>query len=394
MTDEIEKIQAALATGDRRRALELAANSFQKSSDAHRLFEVRKMQARLGMGLPLISWAERLNTDGSNSRDEVRPEVQKRLEDQLLAACREAAELLLDSGNIAGAWPYLEPLDDREWVRKQIERAPVDSNNIEALTEYAFHRGGHPAYGFRLILKNSGTCNAITLFDSAAPYLDRVTRAKLAQELIEHFFAELVDNVSAILCDQQPNSSQSQSFGTVEFTNAIASGELELSGGPHIDATHLNSVTRIGQVVSESSLIEKLLALSEYGSRLPEMFQFPGIAPFENQFADCLIFYKALAGRDIDTAIGHFRQKLAEAEGTSNHLLVAETVVDWLGRIGRVAEAVEVALAYPLDDFGQLGIAPNLLEIAKLNPDAERQLARHFRERGDLLSFLMASIAD
>jgi hypothetical protein len=394
VSDEIQKIEAALVAGDRQRALELAAVAFQTAGDAHRLFEIRKMQARLRLGLPLVSWAERRKVEGTSSSEEVRPEVQKQLEDQLLAACREAAAMLLANGNIAAAWPYLEPLDDRDWVRQQIERAPVDASNLEAMTEYAFHRGGHPAYGYRLILKNSGTCNAITLFDSAAPYLDRATRVKLAQELVEHFFAELVNNVGASMRDRQPHNPLSQTFGADELIRALSKGNLELSGGPHIDATHLNSVTRIGQIVSEPSLVEKLLTLSQYGSRLPEMFHFPGIAPFENQFADSVVFYQALAGREIGSAIEHFKRKLVEAEGTPNHLLVVETLVEWLGRIGRAKEAVEVAIAYPLDDFGQLGIAPNLLEIAKQNPEAEQRLALHFRERGDLLSFLMTSVSN
>ena len=393
MTDEIQRVEAALVAGNRQQALELAAICFQSAGDAHRLFEIRKMQARLHLGLPLIMWAEQPTGDGSNSQDEIHPEVQRQLEVQLLAACREAAEVLLASGNIAAAWPYLEPLDDRHWVRKQIEQAPVDAHNLEAMTEYAFHRGGHPGFGYRLILKNSGTCNAITLFDSAAPYLDRATRVKLASELVEHFFAELVNNVRASLREGQPDHPLGLTFGPDEFIRVAAAGGLDLSGGPHIDATHLNSVTRIGQIVSEPKLVEKLLALSQYGSRLPEMFHLPGNAPFENQFTDCVVFYQALGGMEIDNAVEYFKLKLDQAAGTPNHLLVVETLVDWLGRIGRAKEAVEVAIAYPYDDFGQLGIAPNLLEIAKRNPEAEQRLARHFRERGDLLSFLMTSVS-
>ena len=233
------------------------------------------------------------------------------------------------------------------------------------------------------------------MFDSAAPYLDRTTRVQLAGELVEHFFSELVHNIAASLRDRQPTSLVAQEFGEVEFLRAMTAGDgkFQLDGGPHIDATHLNSVTRIGQIVSELKLIEKLLALSEYGLRLPEMFHFPGVVPLENHFADSVIYFKALAGRDIDVAVHHFQQKLVAAEGTPSQSLVAETLVDWLSRVGRAEQAVDVAIAYPQDDFGQLGIAPNLLEIARQSPEAEHKLADYFRDRGDLLSFLMTTLS-
>lgn len=375
-----EQIFETLEKGDSESSLDLAAELFIHSGDFHRLFEVRKLQGRRRLGLPAIAWGK---------REVLEPELREQLDRELLTACRETAELWLAKGNLPAAWPYLEPLDDRAWVQAAIESLTVDSDNIETLIEHAFHRGGHPLHGFRLILKHSGTCNAITLMDSASPYLARELRTSLASELADHFYGELLKNLTAA-GNTNPPTERDQSWRDVaKFIQAVENRDPRLSNGPHIDATHLHSVTRIGQVVSDIKIVEQLYALSLYGEQLAPMFHFPGQPPFESHFFDSVWFYRGLLGIQVEEAISHFEKKLASSRGTELELVVCETVVDWLIRLGRLEQAVETALTYSGNNFGELGISPNLIEAVQKDSEVAARLASHFRKQGDVLSHLL-----
>lgn len=371
---QLNQIDHLIDLGEIDNALKAAAAHFLAEQDFHRLFEIRKLQARNSLGIPLIQWNSTASLDSA---------TQLALDSKLLEACREVGLLHLQQGNLSSAWPYLEPLEDRQWIKTQIANMPIVDDKLDVVIEFAFHRGAHPVYGFELIIQHMGTCNAITLFDSSSAYFDRKTRQELAATLVNHFFEEILRNLNA-------GRGAPESISKDEFIDSFKSQSNW--GGPHADATHLNSVTRIGLILDSSEELRKLWALSSYGLQLPEMFQFPGIVPFENHFLDCLAFYEGLLGIDRARHISKFENKIIEAQGSSAALLVTETVVDWLIKMGDSASAVTIVARYGGDDFGTLGIAPNLIASCQNDPIATRQLLDIFRSRDDCLSFLMTRL--
>ena len=82
----------------------------------------------------------------------------------------------------------------------------------------------------------------------------------------------------------------------------------------HVDISHLASVVRMSILVTDPAMIAKAVDLTEYGRRLSPRLQFDGPPPFERIFDDHRIYLAALIGRDVETAIAHFRDKLSRWE--------------------------------------------------------------------------------
>jgi hypothetical protein len=376
--DPFQEIKNLLANQTPREAMASAANYFLEQNDAHRLFEIRKMQGRHELGLPVVSWKPLPQLDA---------EIQTKLEKKLLAACHEAGSRLIASGDLAAAWNYLEPLEDRESVQRLMEMAEVTSENVDNIIEVTFHRGAHPAWGFQLLLKHFGTCNAITLLDSSAPYLAPAIKTKLVELLAQHFMNELVQNFA--------NASQRPNVDEDAFATLISSNSEGIDwGAPLIDVTHLHSVTRLGRFAEDPRVWEQLVTLCRYGELLGEMFHFPGEPPFENQYTDSLLFFEGLLNRNRPQSIDHFLAKVEQGQDSPHSLLILETVIDWLARMQEVDQALELAIAYPRDDLGRLGIAPNLIELATRGSGLKAKLASTFEQRHDLLSFLMVQLIE
>ncbi len=374
--DIITEIQRQLDADQPELALSDAAEYFKMTKDPHRLFEVRKMQSRLRLGLPIVSW---------QSLEELEATNRVALESELLAACQEVGLLSLENGDLGRAWNYLEPLEDRAWVLEQLTATPITDTNLDQAIEIALHRGVHPVWGMQLILEHYGTCNAITMFDSSAAYLPQLVKVSLAEELIQHFYGELLQNMGS--------NPRSLAVDDQAFSQSVLSQDASENGGaPHIDATHLHSVTRIGRITIQNRILKMLLSLCYYGERLGEMFQFAGEPPFESHYRDLALFYSGLLDMDRAAAIKHFESKLAESIGQPHHLLVAETIVDWLARMGEIDRAIEIATSYSDDDFGQLSIAPNLVELATRGQVSLAPLKSRLLKDGDVLRYLMTAL--
>lgn len=381
MPIQSSQIFQATDAAELRKSLALAAQWFTEAGDFHRLFEIRKIEARLDLGLPPLP-----------SGNDAEGAIRERLDEKLLAACRETAALWVSAGNLPAAWPYLEPLEDRAWVRALIRQVPIDPNSLDGVVEYALHRGGDPEYGYELVLNYFGTCNAITVFDSISPYLSRPIREGLAAQLVAHFFREWAKNWGLGWNEEQFSESQSIDSVIQKF-NAVGPSDDQIRGVPCVDATHLHSVTRIGRVVREPIGLQKLLVLCRYGATLGDAFQYPGRPPFQSHFTDSAIFYQALLGSEVEQAIDHFRRKIEASFGSEDELEVREIVFDWLVRIGRTASACDVVIDYAKDDFGELGIAPELFVTLRGDRESLERLYQHFRERGDVLGGLLSKVA-
>jgi hypothetical protein len=113
--------------------------------------------------------------------------------------------------------------------------------------------------------------------------------------------------------------------------------------------------------------------------------------PFDEPYADQLVYLHALAGRDVDTAVAHFTAKADRAAAEDNPFAV-ETVVNLFVRLGREREALALStkhLARASD--GELG-CPSATELARRVKDygAVTDLAK---AKGDAVTYLAGLIA-
>ena len=92
-----------LKDGDAGAAFEQLAGRFRRDKQYRALFDVRLMEARHELDLPLVS-APAIN--------DLPAELQSRYQDASVRAAREVGELVLADGNIPQAWPYFRAIGD------------------------------------------------------------------------------------------------------------------------------------------------------------------------------------------------------------------------------------------------------------------------------------------
>jgi hypothetical protein len=361
----------------------------------HALFDLRLLEARAALGLPL--------TGDIGAIDE---QTRERLDERSLAACREAGWPLLDEGHVAAGWMYLRAAaEPAEVSRKLAELARASSGDEESaasrlqeIVQIALWEGVDPALGIRLVLESQGTCNAITAYEQAVSRLPAARQRQPAGVLVEHLHREVVQSLAADLERRGLVSPE-----TIAATASIAE-LLDAAGGMrddpsfHIDVSHLQSVLRIARVCTERDTIEKAWELAVYACRLPDEVTYPGEPPFENVGAASRLFYAAQLGRDGDEAVRYFRKAAALARVEDAGTLPADTLVYLLWRLDRPAEALHAALERPTDQgmpsvMQSIGMLPSLVDLAVAG-NAVEALREACRARGDEITFAATYAAD
>jgi hypothetical protein len=131
--------------------------------------------------------------------------------------------------------------------------------------------------------------------------------------------------------------------------------------------------------------------LTEYGRRLGPLFQFKGDAPFEKAYVDYGMYLRALLNDNADAAVAHLREKIDAYDPNETGTYPAQVLVGLLVRLQRYHEAIAVSRKHLANaDPAQL-TCPSILQLCQLAGDYE-ELRSIARERGDLLSFMAASV--
>lgn len=359
-------------------ALEFLANHFREGKQPHQLFEVLKMQSRHELGLPLLYGhaAEQLDED-----------QQKKLEDGLLAACREVGIALIENGNLQQGWMYLQPVGDRDLVSRLFTDIEVTEENSEELIEVTLTQGAAPEIGYGLLMDRFGTCNAITTFDSQLVQLDKPIRKRLAAQLAGHLYSELVENVANHIEEKEGKRPEEKSLAGLQATRQW----LTEGGGHHVDTTHLASVMRIGQIVEDPETLGMLLEMAQYGAGLASDFQYEGYPPFKNTYESHQLFYQALLGENIDQAVRYFDDQAKNVDQDQHGTAAIETLIDLLARVGRNEQAIDVSTEMLLGQGETLGIAPGVFEIARTQSEFQ-QLMDYYRKKDDLLGYAIGML--
>jgi hypothetical protein len=368
-----DDLESELTSAGPDAALERLAERFREAGDFHGLFDTRLMQARRRLGLPII-----LTTPLEDLAEPLRGQV----EAAYLEACRESGWLLWNTGKLREAWMYLRPLGENASVAEALARIEPNEDNLTSLIEIALQEGVAPAHGYNLILRNYGTCNAITTFDAEMGRFNRSQQQLAAELLIRHVHAELVANVRADIARREGNASDEH-----DLPDLLEDREwLFADNGYHIDTSHLSAAVRIARIVEDPAVLQLAWELTEYGRRLSPTFQLAGDPPFEDVYPSHGLFFAAQLARQVDEAIARFRAKADKANLDEAGTGAAEVYVVLLIRLRRYKDALEEHIRLMPAGVRTTGFAPTVLELARMAGGYDRLLSV-CRERGDLLGF-------
>ena len=380
MTDPFQQLRGELSDSGPEAVLELLASTFCDGQQYHELFEVRKMQVRHRLGLPLFA------TDDDAGLDEA---MRRQLEDGLIESCREIGTRLLSAGKIREGWMYWRPVGDNEAVAQQLAQIEVNDDNIEEVVNVALHEGVDVNHGYGLVLRHYGTCNAITTLETVAHNSGKEQQQGPVSQLVEHVYNELISSVKAHIAKQESAEPSTTTLTELVTSRDWLFGEFSY----HIDPSHLSATVRFARVLEDPTRLQLALDMTEYGRRLDSQFQYPGDEPFADVYPSHGLYFQALLGQDVDRALEFFRTRAESLDIREQGTIPVEVYIDLLARLGRLDEATEASISMIPSDVNPVGLAPTLFELSAAAGSYD-SLKNHYRQRNDLLGFATALLQE
>lgn len=344
----------------------------------HELFEALKMRARLNLGLVPTQ---------TNRDEKLDDDTELKIERALIDACRRVGEGLLRQGKIREGWMYMRPVGDLNAAAEAISKIEPDDENTDALLEVLVHEGVNVQAGYKLALERMGTCNCITLFETAIAARPRSDQQAAAALLVDHVHNELLSNLKHDIAKREGSTPPEQTLAELLATRPT----LLRDGTYHLDTTHLASTVRFARVLDDQATLRKVYDLAQYGRHLHPQFQYPGEEPFLDLYPASLAFFGALLGENVDGGIRYFTQKADSVDRRQFGNIAIEVLIDLLSRVGRHAAAItEFAKRLP-PDARLMGIAPSMLELSQRlgNFETMRDLCA---KRDDVLGYTAALV--
>ncbi len=368
----------AATSDDSAQMFQQAAQQLVEAGQLHQLFDLRLLEQRHKLGLPL---------EQQTALDDVPSPAREQLEQSYLQACREVGRLLLDRGQASEAWAYLRPAGEKTLVQQWLERAVPDEEHAEQLIELALYEGVDAERGFAWLLAHRGTCNAITELDALAGRLSVKDQRACAAVLVRHLHAELLQNIQGHLQRLERTVSETDSIESLLAEHP----DLLADGAYHVDTSHLATTVRFARSLCSPSLAEpKLLALAIdlaiYGSQLAKDLQYPDQPPFEDLYRTHLLLFRARVGEATEPAVEYFRQQAETVSMEHYGSGAIETYLLLLARIGQPELALEESAR--LVPAGALLSAhsPTLLQLAEESGCWDRYL-EICEQRADAVGF-------
>lgn len=372
-SSEFDRLAAVMRQGGSEAVLSQLADYLRDQKKHHELFEVRKMQVRLRLGLPLLY---------GDSGDELDEPQRQQLEDGLIGACQEVGMLLLQAGRIRDGWVYLRPVGDREAAAKELARIQRTDENMDEMVEVLLSEGVDPGRGYALVLEHYGTCNAITTYESQMYGMEKSAQQAAAELLLRQVHRELLENVKAHIAQHEDSEPTEAWLGELLPSRDWLTSE----GNYHIDTSHLASTVRISRILEAPELLRLALDLSRYGLVLSSSLQYPGEEPFVESYPSHELFFSALLGDKIEEAIQYFRTRAENVDADEYGTAAVETYIQLLARIGRIEDAISAWTHMFPEAARASGLAPSLFELCQ-RADDYQPLMHLCRQRQDLLGF-------
>ena len=342
----------------------------------HELFEALKMRLRMQLGLPAAQAdrAERLDD-----------EREMQLEQGLLSACRKVGELLFADGKIREGWMYMRPVGDREVAAQALAAVEANDENVDEMLEVLLHEGVDIRRGYALALEQLGTCNSITMFESALAARPRADQQTAAELLVKHVHAELLANVRRDVEQREGNEPEETTLEAVLHSRP----ELLRDGTYHLDTSHIASTVRFARVLDDPDGLALALDIAAYGRQLHPQYQYPGEEPFLDLYPASAAFFRALLGQQVDAGIRYFTQKADAVDQNQFGMVAVEVLIDLRSRCGRHEEALAAYRKRLPPGSRTMGIAPSLLQLSQRlgKFDLMREICE---DRDDLLGYAAA----
>lgn len=367
------KIREQLSNADCEAVLSFLAAHFRQQKQYSELFEVLKCKIRMNLGLPLNNDVDAESLSEADQRE---------LEHNLLSACKEVGTLLVNDGQIAQGWMYLQPVADRQLTKQLFESVSVDDSNLDEMIDVALYQWAAPQIGYKLMLENQGTCNGITFFDTHAAYQNDKLKAELSEILIEHVYLELVANVDACISNQE---SAFQPEGSL--ANSIENRAWLFNDcGHHLDVTHLASIVRIARNCESRKNFQMAAEMCSYGMQIDPQLVYESEPPFENLYSDHLLYFAGLLENNFAESENHFVAKCDQLLNTEYEEVAVTVLSELYLRTGRSDAAIKLLCQRELSNTDI-----SLLSLGNSKADFE-QLMQHFESNRNLLGFAMSGI--
>ncbi|MGI9427573.1 MAG: hypothetical protein ACR2NM_02865 [Bythopirellula sp.] len=369
----------AAASADAADLFQQAAKQLVEAGQLHQLFDMRLLEQRHKLGLPL---------EQQTPLDEVPSPAREQLEQAYLDACREVGLLLLESGQAREAWTYLRPAGEKAIVRTWLERAVPDEDHADELIELALYEAIDAERGFAWLLAQRGTCNAITEFDALAGRLSVEDQQACATVLVRHMHDELLQNLRGHLQRLERDVPETDSIAAVLAEHP----DLVADGAYHIDTSHLGTTVRFARSLADPKLLPLAIDLATYGGNLADDLQYPDQPPFEDLYPTHLLLFHATMGGDSEAAVDYFREQ-AESVSTEYYGSAAiEAYLILLARIDQTELAMEEYARLVPAGTSLSPYAPSLMQLADKCGNWERYLAI-CSERNDAVGFAAGLLA-
>lgn len=374
--DTFDQLQANMRQQGPAAALGALAKQLAAEGKFHELFDVRLMQARQRLGLPIIV---------TKGLDDLPEPQRSQVEAAYLDACREVGQELLKKGDVRQAWMYLRPLGDKKTVADALRQLDAEED-YDTIIELSIYEGIAPRLGFELLIERQGTCNAISTYDAEMNQRSKEDRQAVASLLVERLHNDLTHSLRTDIQRQEGSNPAEASIAEL----CADRDWLFANDNYHIDTSHLSSVMRFAIVVDDPAVLRKAIDLAAYGCHLSPQLQYPGDPPFEDLYPSSRLFFHALLGEQLDQALPHF-EAIATREAEENNPGPAEIYVGLLSRLGRWADAIDATARLIPAGTQRSGLAPSLLEMAHFGQQYDR-MQRVARERGDIVGFAAALV--
>jgi hypothetical protein len=378
-TDLFQALPATLREQGEAAAVDQLIGELEHGKDYAALFYALLVKKRLELGVSPVPTEAALALPES---------VHARYEDGIREAAGRVGGLFLQDRNLAQAWPYFRMIGESAPIVAALENYQLQTDeDAQPLVDLAFHQGLNPRKGFDWILDRFGICSAITLA-SGQDFADPEVRSYCIRMLVR----ALYDQLTARVADDVGVREGKQAL-PADLGNLMATREwLFETDFAHVDISHLQSVVQMSLALPSCDELYQARDLATYGSRLPQQLRYAGEPPFESFHEAHLHYLNALLGEHVDEAVTYFRNKLEAYEPDQIGSLPAEVLINLLVRVGRPAEAADIARRHLRQSEGLRGSAPSLAELCRQAGDYGAMIEAA-REQGDPVHFLAGMLA-
>lgn len=375
-----QEIAQSVSQGNASEAVSKLISHLEASKQYHELFEALKMRLRMQLGLTAAQ---------AENEDRLDEEREIQLERGLIDACRYVAERFFAEGRVREGWMYMRPVGDRRAAAEALASVEVNDENLDELLEVLLHEGVDIRRGYQLALDRLGTCNSITLFESALAARPRSDQQIAAKLLVEHVHRELWENLKRDIAQREGKEPTDDSIEGLLSSRP----ELLKDGSYHLDTSHLASTARFARVLDDPESLKLALDITAYGLQLHPQYQYPGEEPFLDLYPASAAFFRALLGQNVDAGIRYFTQKADSVDQRQFGTVAIEVLIDLLSRCGRNEEALAAYQKRLPAGVRTMGIAPSILQISQRlgKFDLMKDICHN---RGDLLGYAAAILRD